>query len=35
MGRIETILKNTHGRLIVQHDPKDFQGLPKPPRYLD
>jgi len=35
MGRIETILKNTHGRLIVQHDPKDFQGLPKPPGYLD
>jgi N-acyl homoserine lactone hydrolase len=35
MGRIETILKNTHGRLIVQHDPKDFQSLPKPPEYLD
>ena len=35
MGRVETILKNTHGRLIVQHDPKDFQGLPKPPGYLD
>src|SRR5258707_1662851 len=35
MGRIETILKNTHGRLIVQHDPKDFQVLPKPPGYLD
>ena len=35
MSRIETILRNTHGRLIVQHDPKDFQGLPKPPGYLD
>jgi glyoxylase-like metal-dependent hydrolase (beta-lactamase superfamily II) len=35
MSRVETILKNTHGRLIVQHDPKDFQGLPKPPGYLD
>lgn len=35
MSRIESILKNTHGRLIVQHDPKDFQALPKPPGYLD
>jgi N-acyl homoserine lactone hydrolase len=35
MSRIETILRNTHGRLIVQHDPKDFQALPKPPGYLD
>jgi N-acyl homoserine lactone hydrolase len=35
MTRVETILKNTHGRLIVQHDPKDFQALPKPPAYLD
>jgi N-acyl homoserine lactone hydrolase len=35
MSRVETILKNTHGRLIVQHDPKDFQALPKPPGYLD
>ncbi|HEX3914985.1 MAG TPA: N-acyl homoserine lactonase family protein [Steroidobacteraceae bacterium] len=35
MSRIETILKNTHGRLIVQHDPRDFQALPKPPAYLD
>jgi N-acyl homoserine lactone hydrolase len=35
MGRIETIIKNTGGRLIVQHDPKDFQSLPKPPAFLD
>jgi glyoxylase-like metal-dependent hydrolase (beta-lactamase superfamily II) len=35
MTRVETILRNTHGRLIVQHDPKDFQALPKPPGYLD
>jgi N-acyl homoserine lactone hydrolase len=35
MSRVETILKNTHGRLIVQHDPKDFQALPRPPAYLD
>ena len=35
MSRIETIIKNTHGRLIVQHDPRDFQALPKPPAFLD
>jgi N-acyl homoserine lactone hydrolase len=35
MTRIETILKNTGGRLIVQHDPRDFNSLPKPPAYLD
>jgi N-acyl homoserine lactone hydrolase len=35
MSRIETIIKNTGGRLIVQHDPKDFQALPKPPAFLD
>jgi len=35
MTRVETILRNTHGRLIVQHDPKDFQALPRPPAYLD
>jgi N-acyl homoserine lactone hydrolase len=35
MSRIETIINNTHGRLIVQHDPIDFKSLPKPPAYLD
>jgi len=35
MSRVETIIKNTHGRLIVQHDPRDFALLPKPPAYLD
>jgi N-acyl homoserine lactone hydrolase len=35
MSRIETILKNSGGRLIVQHDPRDFRALPKPPAYLD
>jgi N-acyl homoserine lactone hydrolase len=35
MSRVETILKNTGGRLIVQHDPRDYQSLPKPPAYLD
>jgi glyoxylase-like metal-dependent hydrolase (beta-lactamase superfamily II) len=34
IDRIETILKNTHGRLIIQHDPKDFESLPKLPGYL-
>lgn len=35
MNRIETIVKNTHARFIVQHDPQDFQALPKFPAYLD
>jgi N-acyl homoserine lactone hydrolase len=35
MDRIETIIKNTHGRLIVQHDPLDFEILPKAPAFLD
>jgi N-acyl homoserine lactone hydrolase len=35
MARIETILKNTNGRLIVQHDLKDYDALPKPPAFLD
>jgi N-acyl homoserine lactone hydrolase len=33
--RVEKILKRTSGRLIIQHDPKDFEALPKPPHYLD
>jgi N-acyl homoserine lactone hydrolase len=35
MNRIETIAKNTKARFIVQHDPQDFQALPKFPAYLD
>lgn len=35
MDRIATILKNTHGRLVVQHDANDFKALPKVPKYLD
>jgi hypothetical protein len=35
MDRIERIVRNTHARLIVQHDPNDFRFLPKIPRYLD
>jgi N-acyl homoserine lactone hydrolase len=33
--RVEKLLKNTHARLIVQHDVKDFQSLPKFPAYLE
>ncbi|MEP6545911.1 MAG: N-acyl homoserine lactonase family protein [Gammaproteobacteria bacterium] len=35
MNRIETIVKNTKARFVVQHDPLDFQALPKLPAYLD
>jgi N-acyl homoserine lactone hydrolase len=35
MARVETILKNTNGRLIVQHDLKDYDALPKPPAFLN
>jgi N-acyl homoserine lactone hydrolase len=35
MDRIETILKNTKGKLYIQHDPEDNALLPKPPGYLD
>jgi glyoxylase-like metal-dependent hydrolase (beta-lactamase superfamily II) len=33
--RIETIVRNKHARLIVQHDPQEFDALPKLPAYLD
>ena len=35
MSRVESIIKHSGGRLIVQHDPRDFSLLPKPPAYLD
>jgi glyoxylase-like metal-dependent hydrolase (beta-lactamase superfamily II) len=35
MDRIEAILRNTHGRLVIQHDPQDFRALPRFPAYLD
>ena len=35
MDRIEKIAKNTKARVVVQHDPQDFQALPKFPAYLD
>lgn len=33
--RIEAIVKNTHARFVVQHDPVDFKALPQFPAYLD
>lgn len=35
IDRIETIVKNTHARFVVQHDPIDFKALPRFPAYLD
>jgi N-acyl homoserine lactone hydrolase len=35
IDRVKRILKNTNGRLVIQHDPGDFQALPKIPAYLD
>ena len=35
IDRINTILKNTRGRLVVHHDPQDFKALPAFPKYLD
>jgi N-acyl homoserine lactone hydrolase len=35
VDRVETILKNSHARLIIQHDPEDFKSLPVSPAYLE
>jgi len=35
MDRIETLVKQLHARLIVQHDPQDYRRLPKSPAYLE
>jgi N-acyl homoserine lactone hydrolase len=35
IDRINAILKNTKGRLVVHHDPQDFKALPAFPKYLD
>jgi len=32
--RVQKLLVNLHARLIVQHDPQDYQALPKLPAYL-
>lgn len=34
-NRIDTIVKNTHARFIIEHDRADFVTLPKFPAYLD
>jgi glyoxylase-like metal-dependent hydrolase (beta-lactamase superfamily II) len=33
--RIDRIVRNTHARVIVQHDPQDFKSLPAFPAYLE
>ena len=33
--RVERIARNTHARVVIQHDPEDFKALPKYPAYLD
>lgn len=33
--RIETMVKNSNARFVVQHDPIDFKALPQFPAYLD
>lgn len=35
IDRIERIVKNTKARLVIQHDPADFELLPKFPAYLN
>ena len=35
MVRIDVVLNNTHGKLIIQHDSKDFASLPKNINYLN
>jgi N-acyl homoserine lactone hydrolase len=35
MNRVESILKNTGSRLVVQHDPADLASLPKFPAFLN
>jgi len=35
IDRIDTILRETKGRLIVHHDSQDFKALPAFPKYLD
>ena len=35
MDRVEDLIRNTHARLIVQHDPGDYSRLPKSPAYME
>jgi glyoxylase-like metal-dependent hydrolase (beta-lactamase superfamily II) len=33
--RVERIARNTHARVVIEHDPEDFKVLPKYPAYLN
>jgi glyoxylase-like metal-dependent hydrolase (beta-lactamase superfamily II) len=33
--RVQRLLENTGGRLVIQHEPKDIAALPKAPAYLE
>jgi N-acyl homoserine lactone hydrolase len=33
--RLERIARNTHARVVIEHDPEDFKALPKFPAYLN
>lgn len=35
MDRFEHIVVNLHARVVIQHDPEDFRGMPKFPAFLD
>jgi N-acyl homoserine lactone hydrolase len=35
MDRFEHIVANLHARMVIQHDPEDFRGMPKFPAFLD
>lgn len=35
MDRIEKIIQNKKARLVIQHDPQDFNSMPKLPFFLD
>ncbi|NZA26512.1 N-acyl homoserine lactonase family protein [Luteimonas sp. SJ-92] len=35
MDRIKRILQNTSGRLVIQHEPRDIEAMPRIPAYLD
>lgn len=35
MARIERLVRRTHARVIVQHDPEDYAALPKLPQFLE
>lgn len=34
IDRIERIARRTHARIVIQHDPRDYAALPRPPAFL-